>query len=134
PPKLPPRDNGDLEAVLTDETGKVLKNLPDPRQDDDAELAKAARASYSAAKKELKKFAGMQTTRLYEAMCTQRTWSAADWRTFLMGHPLLKFLCQRLVWAVWERGGQSSENGGDGTSGAGSEPVPTKTFRPLDDG
>src|SRR5262249_30262864 len=110
------RVNSDLEAVLTDSAGKVLKNLPDPRQDDDAELAKAAKASFSAAKKELKKFAGMQTTRLYEAMCTERTWTVADWRTYLMGHPLLKFLCQRLVWAAYD---------GDKIKA---------TFRPLDDG
>lgn len=49
-------------------------------------------------------------------MCTQRTWSLADWRTYLLGHPLLKFLCQRLVWAISD---------GDQV---------TQTFRPLDDG
>jgi len=110
------RINSELEAVLTDATGKVLKNLPDPRQDDDAELAKAAKAAFSAARKELKKFAGMQATRLYEAMCTERAWPSADWRTYLIEHPLLKFLCQRLVWTVWE---------GDAIK---------QTFRPLDDG
>jgi hypothetical protein len=110
------RVNAALEAVLSDATGKVLKNLPDPRQDDDAELAKAAKATFSAAKKGLKKFAGMQSTRLYEAMCTQRTWPVADWRQFLMGHPLLRFLCQRLVWAVID-----------------ADEVKA-TFRPLDDG
>jgi hypothetical protein len=116
PRQFAARVNSDLEAVLTDPAGKVLKNLPDPRQDDDAELAKAAKAAFSAARKELKKFGGMQTTRLYEAMCTERTWSAADWQTYLMGHPLLKFLCQRLVWAVYD---------GDTVK---------ETFRPLDDG
>jgi hypothetical protein len=110
------RVNSDLEAVLSDAAGKVLKNLPEPRQDDDDELAKAAKATFPTSKKELKKFAGIQTTRLYEAMCTERTWPVADWRMYLMGHPLLKFLCQRLVWAVWE---------GDAVK---------QTFRPLDDG
>jgi HEAT repeat protein len=116
PRQFAARVNSDLEAVLTDAAGKVFKNLPDPRQDDDAELAKAAKATFSAAKKELKKFAGMQTTRLYEAMCTERTWSVADWQMYLMGHPLLKFLCQRLVWAAYD--GHKI----------------TATFRPLDDG
>ena len=116
PRQFTARVNSDLEAVLMDAAGKVLKNLPDPRQEDDAELAKAAKATFSTARKELKKFAGMQTTRLYEAMCTERTWPVADWRMYLMGHPLLKFLCQRLVWAAWE--GEAVK----------------QTFRPLDDG
>jgi hypothetical protein len=49
-------------------------------------------------------------------MCTQRTWTVADWQTYLMGHPLMKFLCQRLVWAVCD------------------EERVEYTFRPLDDG
>jgi hypothetical protein len=105
-----------LEAVLTDAEGKTLKALPAPRKDDDEEQAKAAKKAFSAAKAELKKFAGMQTIRLYEAMCTQRAWTVSDWQTYLMGHPLMKFLCQRLVWVASE---------GDRT---------ISTFRPLDDG
>ena len=105
-----------LEAVLTDADGKALKALPAPRKDDDEAQAKAAKKTFSAAKAELKKFAGLQTTRLYEAMCTQRTWTADDWRAYLMSHPLMKFLCQRLVWAACD---------GDRTR---------STFRPLDDG
>ncbi len=114
-----------LEAMLTDSDGKILKALPAPRKDDDEEQAKAAKKTFSAAKSELKKFTGMQTTRLYEAMCTQRTWTTADWQTYLTGHPLMKFLCQRLVWAAE----------------LPSPPAPLPegeerllTFRPLDDG
>jgi hypothetical protein len=110
------RVNVDLEAVLYDGEGQVLKALPTPRKDDDEEQAKAAKKAFSAAKAALKQFAGQQITRLYEAMCTQRTWAIADWRTYLLGHPLLKFLCQRLVWSV-----------ADGDRA-------TQTFRPLDDG
>jgi HEAT repeat protein len=105
-----------LEAVLTDCDGKTLKALPVPRKEDDEEQAKTAKKAFSAAKAELKKFAGLQTTRMYEAMCTQRIWTAADWQTYLIEHPLMKFLCQRLVWAVCD---------GDRVQ---------STFRPLDDG
>ncbi|MCI0357203.1 MAG: DUF4132 domain-containing protein, partial [Planctomycetaceae bacterium] len=108
--------NAELEISLYDSDGKPLKKLPDPRKDDDEEQAKAAKKAFSAAKNELKKFVDLTTTRLYEAMCTQRTWPAADWRMYLLDHPLARFLCQRLVWAVIE---------GD---------VATLTFRPLDDG
>lgn len=108
--------NSELEVTLYDSEGKALKKLPDPKKDDDAEAAKAAKKTFSAAKTELKKFAGLTTTRLYEAMCTERTWPATDWRTYLAGHPLARFLCQRLVWAVLD----------------GDQVV--LTFRPLDDG
>jgi len=114
--KFTARVNSELAAVLFDEEGKALKKLPDPRKGDDEALAKAAKKTFSAAKAELKKFAASQTARLYEAMCTQRTWPAQDWRTYVLGHPLLRFLCQRLVWAVV----------------AGEEIK--QTFRPLDDG
>ena len=108
--------NSNLEPVLSDGNGKILKALPAPRNDDDAELAKAAKKAFSSAKSELKKFTKSQTVRLYEAMCTQRSWPAADWKTFLLAHPLLKFLCTRLVWSVY-----------NGSQLRG-------TFRPLDDG
>ena len=49
-------------------------------------------------------------------MCTERTWCYADWHAYLHRHPIVRQLCQRLVWGVL---------GGDRV---------TKTFRPLDDG
>ena len=110
------RVNAELEVILYDTDGKALKKLPDPRKDDDAELAKAAKKTFSAVKTDLKKFAGLTTTRLYEAMCTERTWPAQDWKMYLHEHPLARFLCQRLIWAVLEEG------------------QVTQTFRPLDDG
>jgi hypothetical protein len=116
PRQFTARVNTELEAILYDGDGKPLKALPAPRKDDNEELAKAAKKAFSAAKAELKQFAGLQKTRLYEAMCTQRTWPAADWKQYLLEHPLLRFLCQRLVWAVCD---------GDRV---------TATFRPLDDG
>ncbi len=110
------RVNAELEIVLYDSDGKALKKLPDPRKDDDEEQAKAAKKAFSAAKSELKKFVDLTSTRLYEAMCTERLWPAADWQMYLHEHPLARLLCQRLVWAVIENG------------------AVTQTFRPLDDG
>jgi hypothetical protein len=58
----------------------------------------------------------MQRDRLYEALCTQRTWRFEDWDTYLRKHPLVGRYCQRLVWAIYE-----------------GEKV-TGSFRPLADG
>ncbi|MGC4936632.1 DUF4132 domain-containing protein [Kribbella sp. DT2] len=57
-----------------------------------------------------KKTLELQTARLYEAMCTGRTWTYQDWQVHLNQHPVMGRLTQRLVW----KAGQA--------------------FRPLDDG
>jgi hypothetical protein len=53
---------------------------------------------------------------LYEALCTGRDWSYADWNTYLNGHPVVRHLVQRLIWV------QANEAGGQ------------SAFRPLADG
>jgi hypothetical protein len=92
--------NEDLEFVLVDAEGKPLKSLPDPRKDDDEGKAAEAKKIFSAAKKELKSVVTMQRDRLYEAMCTQRTWPFEDWNVYLNRHPIARYHCQRLIWAV----------------------------------
>jgi hypothetical protein len=89
-----------LDFALTDAEGKTVKALPDPRKDDDEALATEAKKNFSAAKKELKSVLAMQRDRLYEAMCTQRTWPFEDWNLYLNRHPIVRHRCQRLVWAV----------------------------------
>lgn len=92
--------NEDLEFVLSDAEGKVLKSLPDPRKDDDEARAVEAKKMFSGAKKELKSVVTMQRDRFYEAMCTQRTWDFDDWNLYLNQHPIVRHHCQRLVWSV----------------------------------
>ncbi len=94
------RLNEDLELALLDHEGKVLKSLPDPRKDDDETKAAEAKKTFSAAKKELKSVLVMQRDRLYEAMCTQRTWPFEEWNLYLNQHAIVRHHCQRLVWAV----------------------------------
>ncbi|WP_190303185.1 DUF4132 domain-containing protein [Methylomonas rhizoryzae] len=98
--------NNDLSLILENQAGKTLKSLPAPRQDDDAEAVKQAKADFSNNKKELKQVLEMQTQRLYEAMCVGRVWQGAEWRAYLLEHPLMQRLLQRLVWQV-ETNGES---------------------------
>lgn len=100
---------------LSDADGKPIKTLPNPRQNDDAELAAAAKKQLTTSRKELKAVLVMQTSRLYEAMCAQRAWPSADWTEFLAEHPLMAGLITRLVW-LEEIGGTR------------------RSFRPTDDG
>jgi len=117
PRKFTARVNDQMEITLADDEGKSLKALPAPRKDDDEALAAAAKKAFSAAKSELKKFAAAQATRLYEAMCTERLWPPLDWRTYFLGHPLMRILCRRVVWAVFD-----------------ASDALVATFRPLEDG
>jgi len=87
-----------LKIELFNSDGKKISSLPEPRVDDDAELAKAAKKSVSAAKKDIKSIVDLQTDRLYEALCTGRDWSFSDWGAFLNRHPIVRHLVQRLVW------------------------------------
>jgi hypothetical protein len=100
PRQFTARLNADLAFTLADAEGKPLKSLPDPRKDDNEAKAAEAKKLFSAARKELKSVLTMQRDRLYEAMCTQRTWPFEDWNLYLNRHPIVGHHCQRLVWAV----------------------------------
>ncbi|UZA39295.1 DUF4132 domain-containing protein [Moraxella bovis] len=103
--------------VLKNEYGKVIKSLPTARADDDKTLIKDAKALFSNAKKEYKQVLDLQTARLYEAMCAERSWASSDWQEYLYKHPLMKRLVARLVWLEL-----------DGTGAV------VQAFRPADDG
>jgi hypothetical protein len=102
----------DLTIGLADPDGKRIKALPAPRQSDDEAAVQAAKKAFAAARREVKSIVQAQTNRLYEAMCTGRTWTAPNWQLYLNEHPILRRLVQRLAWLA------------DGST----------VFRPLDDG
>jgi hypothetical protein len=106
----------DLTVELRDPDGKTIKSLPAPRQSDDADQAKESKKAFTAAKKELKGIATLQTQRLYEALCTERSWSVEDWESYLLGHPVVGPGVRRLVWVATSDDGK------------------TTVFRPMDDG
>lgn len=100
--------------ILVDDD-KELKNLPSARADEDEASVAAAKKRLSQVRRSLKQISGQQATRLYEAMCTERRWPLADWRRFVLEHPILGRMARRLVWLVV-----------DGESAI--------AFRPLEDG
>ena len=106
----------EMAITLTNQSGKVIASLPDGNQSDDPELVKQAKAALSSARKELKSVLTMQRDRLYEGLCTQRTWRFEDWDIYLRQHPIVGRYCQRLVWVAYD----------------GERVV--ESFRPLPDG
>ena len=106
PRQFTARLNAEMSLVLLDPEGKTIKTLPDPRKEDDADKAAAAKKQLAATRKELKQVIEQQRINFYEAMCVQRTWRFDDWQPFLCLHPVVRHFCQRLVWNA-QRGEQA---------------------------
>ncbi len=106
-----------MKPELRNPDGKVVKTLPEPRQNDDAALIKEAKSQFSTCKKELKQIIQLQTVRLFEAMCAGRLWPQDEWREYLHRHPIVGRLIQHLVWL------EAAPDGAIRTS-----------FRPAEDG
>lgn len=92
-----------LKPFVKDDQGVRLKDLPKPIKSDDAVLADAAAERFKQMKKDAKAIASMQVTRLELGMVAQRRWSAEDFRTFFLKHPVMRFLAARVVWGVYEK-------------------------------
>lgn len=96
-----------LKPIVRDgETGKVRKALPKPGVKDDEEKAPAAAATFKQLKKDVRTLAKLQIQRLETAMVTGRRWSGADFAAYVATHPLLGHLVRRLIWGVYDDGGQ----------------------------
>ena len=121
----------DFKIEVSDETGRTRKSLPPARAGEDAEAVRAAKKRLSAARREAKEVLTLQSERLYEAMCACRTWSAAEWRELLAGHPLVGRLVTRLIWTAALPAAEATDPGAFGqTSSAGA----ILAFRPSEDG
>ncbi|TBR68706.1 MULTISPECIES: WGR and DUF4132 domain-containing protein [unclassified Escherichia] len=90
-----------LKPVVCDANGNVLKDLPKPNQSDDKTLATDAVNLFKQLKKDVRAIASQQITRLEQAMCQRRRWTAEQFRLFLVEHPLVRHLTRRLLWGVY---------------------------------
>ncbi|MFI5910168.1 DUF4132 domain-containing protein [Dactylosporangium sp. NPDC051541] len=97
-----------LKPYVADEDGTRRKDLPPTATRDDADLAAAAQARFTAAKKGVRKVATEQVRRLERAMAAGRRWTAPELRTVLLEHPLLWPLARRLVWITGAPGAQGT--------------------------
>lgn len=87
-----------LKPYVVDSDGKRRKDLPKPGARDDQELAPAEHQRFAALKKDVRTIAADQIHRLEAALIVQRSWTAAEFRDLLAGHPLLWHIVRRLVW------------------------------------
>lgn len=84
----------DMALILRNPAGKDVAGLPSGQDD----TTKASKKQLSTSRKELKQIVSMQSARLYEALCAERSWPADDWLRFFHQHPVMKRLIERLVW------------------------------------
>lgn len=91
--------------------GPRLPDLPKPKKTDDAELGKAAVERFKLLKKDVRTIASQQVLRLEVAMCSRRRWTPEVFQQFLVEHPLVRHLVQRLVWGVYVCEPESSHGG-----------------------
>lgn len=105
-----------LKPYVKDAGGKRLAGLPNPAKSDDQALAAEASERFKGLKKDVRTVAGQQILRLEQAMCGRRHWNRANFEDFLVRHPLVRHLTQRLVWAAYlmepDAEGQYSNYGG----------------------
>lgn len=94
--------SGEMKAMVKDEDGKVKPDLPKPNTKDDAELSAAAMQDWKLFKQQVKEVAKVQAFRLEQAMVTGRRWSAADFQSLLVQHPLMVNIVRLIVWGVFD--------------------------------
>ncbi|EEZ4382782.1 WGR and DUF4132 domain-containing protein [Escherichia coli] len=95
-----------LKPFVRDASGSRLKDLPKPNKSDDAPLATEAVNRYKLLKKDVRTVAAQQISRLEAAMCQRRRWTAEQFRLFLVEHPLVRHITQRLMWGVYDADNQ----------------------------
>jgi ankyrin repeat protein len=92
--------DANLDVVLSDESGNVLKALPKATKSDNAQLAKAATAQWKELKSGLRGQATDQKKRFEKAMLSRREWLGATFKEVIAVHPLLSRMVRSLVWAT----------------------------------
>lgn len=86
--------------------GKRIKTLPKPNKKDDETLSAQATKDWKAFKKDNKAIAKGQLHRLERAMSQRRRWKASEFQLFMVDHPLMFCMAQRLVWGVYDEDGK----------------------------
>jgi len=133
-----------MKIHLYNEDGEEIQYLPTSQAEVEDESEKEGNRLLSFSKKAVKAVKKREPERLYEAMCTQRTWRFDEWDRYLNRHPIMTHFCQRVVWSVFQEEtvthGEKKGNTFEGKQlGRGEDADDGKTlnsiesFRPLPD-
>jgi hypothetical protein len=93
-----------MKPMLRDGAGKLRPSPPKPGARDDETLASAAVAEWKLLRKTIADVVKVQGKRLEQAMIGGRRWSAADFESLLVRHPLQRHLVRLLVLGTYAGG------------------------------
>jgi hypothetical protein len=93
-----------LTPLLQDESGKVRGGPPPAGAKEDPARVAAALGEWKQLRQQARETVTAQVRRLERAMLSRRRWAAEDFERFLVGHPFLIFLVQRLLWGAYGGG------------------------------
>lgn len=110
------RIDGQGRIDLFNPDGKTVQNLPSSVAGPAAADLTEAKSLLSAAKKESRQVWDFQSRRLYEALCVERAWPVEEWSEYILAHPIVGRMAQRLIW--------------EGVDGEGKR---VALFRPMED-
>jgi len=95
----------ELAISLKNDQGKVIKSLPAIGATDDKYKATAAKAEFTAMKKNLKAVASLQNMRLEQALSANRTWSKDGWSELFVENPIMNMFAIGLIWGTYDKNG-----------------------------
>ncbi len=124
------RFGDELQLVVQDEQGKVIRSLPKANAKEDLAIVAAAIEDWKLMKKQVTAVVKEQTHRLELAMVNLRRWSVADFEAIVLRHPVLRQMARRVVWiGKGEAGGQTFRVTEDWTYGTqADEPLDLSSF------
>jgi len=93
--------NGEMKPMLKDENGRVSADFPQAKQSDDSVAVARAKAEWAILKKQAAQIAKTQAERMEKSMARCRRWSTKEFREYIVGHPIMSLLAQRIVWAAY---------------------------------
>ncbi|EPP1404064.1 DUF4132 domain-containing protein [Klebsiella oxytoca] len=94
------------QLVVRNMAGERVSTLPEVGKKDDPALAAEAIQQFKILKEDARTAIPQQIRRLETAMCQRRRWTPANFRRYLVEHPLLRHLSQRLIWGVYSQQNQ----------------------------
>lgn len=94
-----------IEVVLDDDLEPRLRSA----EGGDVTLAPTIQLKWERLQSRQAQLTQSMARRIEHALITQRRWSAARWRTHVLGHPLLSSVAQRMIWGVFTRSGKLLE-------------------------
>lgn len=97
------------QVTVRDDKGKVAKNLPRARKEQDADALASAKERFKTIKKAVAGAVKTVLHRLEEAMIVDRRWAVERWKGFFLQHPLLYPLSRGLVFALHNDSGKITD-------------------------